>query len=296
MTAMRSILMLVLTPLLAAATQVADFEAALAKARETKAPVAVFIHGSDWNRPGEELLKVWNDPRLAESAGAATLLVAIDRKENPTDADKATTQRNAKCAPPVGSLPAVALYDCEGRLVGVRSGTPEIDAAGGLPATVRLLLAILHKRDDAWARAASATGPQKAVLLAAGLNAMGQGLGPGNIYQNILDQIKVADPKDESGCASACSFNPWSLLGMVFDKVRGNEHAAAEEELAKWGRNSRLGARQRQELHAARFALYQRWPEKKAMAKRALEDMLAVDPKSDLGIAARSYLGQLKDS
>lgn len=294
--AMRPLLLLLGSALLAAAAPVADFATALEQAKSRKAPIAVFIHGSDWNKAGEVYAKAWNDPRLAEAAGADTLLVAIDRKENPTQAETTAAKRNDACQPPARSLPAVALYDSGGRLVAVRSGIEEIRAAGGLPGTVKSMLAALRQRDSLWQRAAGTSGPQKATLLGGGLDAMDQGLGPKNLYQPVLDEMKKADPADQSGYIGKYTFSSWKLLGMVMDKAKQNEQAAAERELAAWARNTRLNARQRQELHAARFALYQRWPEKKSQTRDALEDMRKADPKSDLGLAAASYLKQLKDS
>lgn len=293
---MRSAFLLLTASLLAHAAPVADFETALAQAKSAKAPIAVFIHGSDWNKPGETIAKAWNDPRMADAAGAATLLVSIDRKESPTDAEKEAAKRNEKCQPPYRSLPAVALYDSEGRLVATRSGIAEIQAAGGLPASLKSMLAILTERDALWKRADGSQGVQRATLLGGGLDRMNQGLGPKNVYQPVLDGMKKADPKDDSGYIGKYTFSQDALLSMVEDKAKKNEQAAAEEELAKWNRNTRLSPRQRQELHATRFALYQRWPEKKSSARNALEDMRKVDPKSDLGLAAASYLKQLKDS
>lgn len=295
-TAMRAFILLLLTILSAAAGHVADFETALAHAKQARAPVAVFIHGSDWNRPGEAMLAIWNDPRIRDSAGDGTLLVTIDRRENPAAADGDLAKRNSACQPPVRSLPAVALYDSEGRFVIARSGTPEIEASGGLPASIKAMTALLAKRDDLWKRAAGAAGPRKAALLAAGLELMNQGLGPGNIYQPVLDEIKSADPGDSGGHVARLGFSHWKLLGMVMEKAKQGKHAEAEAELAEWNRMGGLSARQKQELHATRFALYQRWPEKKAMARKALEDMRAVDPKSDLGLAAESYIKLLKDA
>jgi hypothetical protein len=284
------------TSLLAAAAPVADFDTALEQAKSSKAAIAVLIRGSDWNKPGEAAAKTWNDPRFVEAAGSTTLLVSIDRKESPNDAEKEAAKRNDKCQPPYRSLPAVALYDCEGRLVSVRSGMNEIQAGGGLSASVKAMHAVLNDRDTLWKRAAGSSGVQRASLLGGGLDRMNQGLGPKNIYQPVLDDMKKADPKDDSGYVGKYTFSRDALLGMVMDKAKNNEQAAAEAELAKWIRNTRLSPLQRQELHAARFALYQRWPEKKSSAKNALEDMRKVDPKSELGLAAASYLKQLKDS
>ena len=293
---MRSLIILLVTSLLAAAAPVADFATALEQAKSTKAAIAVFIHGSDWNKAGEALAKTWNDPRFSEAAGNTTLLVSIDRKESPTAAETEAAKRNEGCQPPYRSLPAVALYDGDGRLVAVRSGVTEIQAGGGLPATVKSMHAVMTERDALWKRATAASGTQRASLLGGGLDRMNQGLGPKNIYQPVLDDMKKSDPKDASGYIGKYTFSQGALLDMVMDKSKKNEQAAAEEELAKWNRNTRLSPRQRQELHAARFALYQRWPEKKSSARNALEDMRKADPKSELGLAAASYLKQLKDS
>jgi hypothetical protein len=67
-------------------------------------------------------------------------------------------------------------------------------------------------------------------------------------------------------------------------------YAEAETEFAKWDRNPRLSPTQRQELQAAKFALYQRWPEKKNEVRPSLEKMRDIDPKSDLGQAAANYI------
>ncbi len=54
-----------------------------------------------------------------------------------------------------------------------------------------------------------------------------------------------------------------------------------------------LAKSQRQEALAARFALYQRWPEKKADLPAVLKEIERLDPKSELGEAATSYLALL---
>lgn len=294
--AMRTAILFLTTCLVLSAAPVADFTTALEQAKANKAPIAVFLHGSDWNKAGETLLKAWNDPRFSDVVGKDLLLVSIDQKENPGEADKAAAKRNEVCQPPYRSLPAVALYDSEGRLVAARSGAAELRESGGLPATVKSMRAVLTDRDSLWKRASGSAGVQRASLYGAGLDRMNQGLGPKNLYQPILDEIRKADPNDQSGYIGKYTFNRDALLGMVMDKAAKNEQSVAELELSKWLRNTRLSARQIQELHATRFALYQRWPEKKSQARNALEEMRKADPKSDLGLAAASYLKQLKDS
>ena len=293
---MRVICLYMMLVVMATAAVVDDFAAALVQAKSSKLPVVVMIHGSDWNKPGELVSQAWSAPAFVKSMQSAALMVAIDRKESPTADDLALAKRNESCGMPIRSLPAIGMFDADGRLVAVRSGMAEIQASGGMEATVKSMLRMLTERDALWKRAVGSAGQDKAVLLGNGLDRMNQGLGHKNCYQSVLDEIKKADPTDRSGYVGKYTFSSWALLGMVMDKAGKKEQPAAEQELAKWVKNTRLSSLQRQELHAARFALYQRWPEKKSSARGALEDMRKEDPKSELGMAAASYLKQLKDS
>lgn len=291
---MRPLLFLILSCAVVHAARVPDFTAALEQAKAKQSPIAVYFHGSDWNKPGEKLLAVWNDPRFETGLDPAMPLVAIDRKESPSPADEELAKRNAACDPPLRSLPALALFDPEGRLVASLAGTPEIDKAGGLPRALAGMLAVLKDRDLAWDRARKSSGLARANLLGAGLDRMAIGLGPKNVYQPVFDELKKADPKDQSGYLAKYTFSSRALLDMVMKRTEAGEQSEAEKELAALARQPRLDKKQLQELHAARFALYQRWPDKKDQSRRALEDMRRADPKSDLGLAAGRYAEQLE--
>ncbi|MGC4015704.1 MAG: hypothetical protein QM755_14450 [Luteolibacter sp.] len=273
--------------------RVADFTAALEQAKGSKADIAVFIHGSDWNRPGETVAKIWNDPRFLSSVGADVLLTDIDRKEAPNDADKALAKRNEKGNAEVRSVPAVVLFDCDGRLVGSLAGTAEIEAAGGLIPATKKLLATRRDRDDFWKNASGASGMMKAGRLGQGLDRMNLGLGPKGVYKPVFEEMKKADPEDKSGYIAKYSFSGEKLVDLALEKAEKKEYAEAEKELDKWSANPRLSPKQKQEVEAARFALYQRWPEKKDKVRPTLEKMRDVDPKSDLGQAAANYIEML---
>lgn len=274
--------------------RVTDFTAALEKAKSSKASIAVFVHGSDWNRPGEEVAKIWTDSRFLSSLGAGVLLVDIDRKEVPTDAEKAVAKLNENGNPQVRSIPAVAVYDDDGRMVGSFSGTAEIESAGGLLNATKKLLSIRRERDDFWKSANGASGMMKAGRLGQGLDCMNLGLGPKGIYKPILEEMTKADPEDKSGYVGKYTFSAEKLVDLAIDRAEKKDFEAADKEFAKWDANTRLSPRQKQELQAARFALYQRWPEKKSALKPLLEKMRDIDPKSELGQAAVNYLEMLK--
>jgi hypothetical protein len=270
-----------------------DFTAALERAKSSKSGIAVLVRGSDWNRPGEAVAKIWNDPRFVAAVGSGVLLVEIDRKENPAPEDEARMKRNAAGNPDVRSIPAVAFYDDEGRLVGSFSGLAEIDAAGGILAATKKLAAVRRQRDEFWATAKSASGMMKAGRLGQGLDAMGIGLGPKGVYKPVLEEMRKADPDDKSGYIAKYTFHSEALVNLALDKAKSGDFQAAETEFEKWEANPRLSPRQKQELAAARYALYQRWPEKKREIAPLLTKMRDIDPDSELGRAAANYLKML---
>ncbi len=270
--------------------RVADFTTAAAQAKTSKSDIVVFVHGSDWNRPGEVVAKIWNDARFLSAVGSGVLLVDLDRKENQSDGEKEAIKKNEAGNPPVRSLPAVALYDAEGRLVGTVSGTEELAAAGGLLAATKKLLVTRRERDDLWKAADGAAALIKAGKLGQGLDRMNLGLGPKGIYKPVLEEIRKADPEDKSGYVGKYTFSNDALVGLALKAAETKNYAEAETEFAKWDRNPRLSSTQRQELQAAKFALYQRWPEKKNEVRPILEKMRDIDPKSDLGQAAANYI------
>jgi hypothetical protein len=123
---------------------------------------------------------------------------------------------------------------------------------------------------------------------------MNQGLGHKNVYKPILDEITKADPQDQSGYTAKYSFPGHNLAPHILDTfVKDKKFKEAEAELLRWHRNPHLSPEQRQQLHAARFALYRAWPEKSAMVRTALEDMVKEAPASDLGLSAKNYLLEL---
>lgn len=273
--------------------RVTDFTAALDRTKSSKAVIAVLVRGSDWNRPGEIAAKTWNDPRFLSSIGSGVLLLDLDRKENPTDADKALAKLNEKGNPAVRSIPAIALYDSEGRLIGSFSGTAEIDGAGGLLPATKRLLATSRERDEFWKSANGSSGMMKAGRLGQGLDRMDIGLGPKGIYKSVLEEMRKADPEDKSGYVGKYTFSAEGLVDLALDKAEKKEFAEADKEFSRWETNPRLSPKQRQQLQAARFALYQRWPEKKPEIGSLLEKMRDIDPKSGLGRAASNYLQML---
>lgn len=288
-----SVLLLCFSLLAAAAERAADFPAALERAKTGGQDIAVLFHGSDWCLPGRRLAGQWQSEPFLRAAGKDLLLVEIDRKENPTPADEALAKLNEACPVSPRSLPALALFDRDGRLVALREGTPELDALGRPEQAIQRAVEVRKKRDELWKRAEGMRGPQKAGGLAAGLDLLGLGAGPKGVYQPVIEEIRKADPEDRSGALARFTFPGRKLLDTALSQAGAGKFAEADQEIESWLRKPQLAKSQRQEALAARFALYQRWPEKKSGVTAVLKEIERPDPKSELGEAASSYLVML---
>ena len=253
----------------------------------------MLFHGSDWCLPGKKLADYWKTENFAKFAGDDLLIVDIDRKESPTAEGEAAAKRNEACVVKPRSLPAIALFDHEGRLVALREGTPELDSLGKPEQAIQRAREVRKKRDDFWKKAEGARGPQKASLLASGLDLLGLGTGPKNVYQPVVEEIRKADPEDRSGALARYTFPGRKLLEKAVSDGKDGKFAETDAEISSWIKKPQLTKEQRQEALAAQFALYQRWPAKKAELPGVLREIEKLDPKSELGTAAKAYLAML---
>ncbi|WP_265594392.1 hypothetical protein [Haloferula sp. BvORR071] len=285
--------MVALAAVATAAERAEDFPAALEKAKKGGQDVAVLFHGSDWCQAGKKYADHWKAEGFPAAAGDELLILDIDRKESPDAADEKLAKRNEACVVKPRSLPAIALFDREGRLVALREGTPELDTLGKPEQVIQKAVELRKKRDDLWKKAEGARGPQRAGMLAAGLDLLGLDTGPKNAYQPVVKQMQEADPEDRSGGIARYTFPGRKLLDDAVDQGKAGKFKEADEEIGGWLKKPQLSKAQRQEALAARFALYQRWPEKKTELPALLKEINKLDPKSDLGEAANSYLAIL---
>ncbi len=279
---------------LPAAERAGDFAAALEESKKGGQDIAVLFHGSDWCLPGRPYADHWKSEAFLSAAGDDLLVLDIDRRESPGPDDEASAERNEACPVKPRSLPALALFDREGRLVALHEGTPALDGLGRPELAIRHAVELRKKRDEIWKRAAGERGTRKAGLLAQGLELIGLGAGPKGIYQPVIEEIRKADPDDRSGALGRFTFPGRKLLDMAVSKGKAGEFVDADAEIAVWLKKTQLAKSQRQEAFAARFALYQRWPEKKAELPAVLKEIERLDPKSDLGQAAAAYLELLQ--
>lgn len=193
---------LLLLPL-SAATWTSDFDAALKEAKASSKTVIIDFTGSDWCAWCIKLRKeVFDQPEFEAAAKDKFVLLELDYPKDKARVTEAVAKQNEGLLKryPIKGYPTILLCDGEGRpfaATGYQAGGP----ANYLP-HLDELLAKRSARDKAFAEAEAKAGVEKAKLLIAALE--GLQLEPAMIatnYAETTEQIKKADPQDETGFA-----------------------------------------------------------------------------------------------
>ena len=180
-----------------------DIDAAKKSASESKKDLLIDFTGSDWCGWCIKLNdEVFKHDAFKTGVKDSFVLVEIDfpreKGKLPEDVRKRNTELGEKYA--VQGYPTILLCDAEGKpyaATGYEEGGPE-KYVGHL----NELRKNKSKRDEAFAKAAKASGLEKAKVLIAALDAMKvDEKVAANFYGDIAAQIRAADPKDETGFA-----------------------------------------------------------------------------------------------
>jgi thioredoxin-related protein len=180
-----------------------DIDAAKKSASESKKDLLIDFTGSDWCSWCIKLNdEVFKHDAFKASVKDSFVLVEIDfpreKGKLPEDVRKRNTELGDKYA--VQGYPTILLCDAEGKpyaATGYEEGGPEKYVSH-----LNELRKNKSKRDEAFAKAAKASGVEKAKVLIAALDAMKvDEKVVANFYGDIAAQIRAADPKDETGFA-----------------------------------------------------------------------------------------------
>ncbi len=178
-----------------------DFAAAKKEAAESKKDLLIDFTGSDWCgwciKLNEE---VFSQDSFKAGVKDKFVLVELDYPNDKSKLSAETIKQNEelKIAYPVRGYPTILLADADGKpfaATGYQEGGPE--------AYVKHLDELRAKkitRDNSFATASKASGVEKAKALVAALGAMGlKDAMVSKFYGDVAEQIKTADPKDETG-------------------------------------------------------------------------------------------------
>lgn len=175
-----------------------DFEAAKQKAAAENKDLLVDFTGSDWCGWCIKLVdEVFKHDAFKQGAADNFVLVELDFPQDKSKLDEATQKQNEMLQKKysIQGFPTILLLDDQGRpyaQTGYQAGGPEkyLSHLDGL-------LAVKTKRDEALKAAEKLEGPAKAKSLVEALKLLPEG--QLSHYSEIIQQIAILDPKDESG-------------------------------------------------------------------------------------------------
>lgn len=218
----------------APSTPVETFPAALAEAKSSGKPIAVFIHGSNWHPASKRYRKtLWNPQKLNPHLKNEIILTHINvpqllDKEESKAFNESVKPWNRKT---VSSYPALQLYAADGHLLKTYQGkeililnSPEtignhINHIARHAATRTQLLEKIKS-------ARSQQDKAQETKLLSKLTSL-----PINREPKILDQFKAADPSDSSGWQARLSFNDWDYIRHISNLISKKEISKARADI-----------------------------------------------------------------
>lgn len=261
-----------------------DFEKASAKVKEEG--YVIFAYADGWDRYSEKMCKALLKAKSVNSALGSAVVMEVGVPQNPSEARlEAQKKQLGKLALPkpsgMVSYPAVVFYDSNGRYYSIICGKEMVfPEPADLAKSIKARLTGLEKQQELLKKAESAAGVEKARLL-------GQAASIPNIERpdKVVDQIKKADPQDQSGYVRSLSLNPWAFVEGLVKKSTPEEALAKLEEMLK---DSAYTADQKQFFYAAMIGFHRRSKSAadKAKIPALAEKMRELNPESDLGRAA----------
>lgn len=195
----------------AAATQVQDGDAALAKAG--KDGIIIFTYAEGWDKFSKQLaLKYMASDAIKRASGDAALLALPCYDGSPADqAEKLASTLGELKVPTVLSYPAIIILDAKGRHASTIQGR---DMTAYTTESVAKILAArlkdLKQQNELIEQAEKASGPAKAKLLGKAATMPNMVAPPDH-----LKQIKEADPEDVSGVTRGLTTDEWKISAQV---------------------------------------------------------------------------------
>ena len=270
-----------------------DFAAAKKEAAVSKKDLLIDFTGSDWCGWCIKLNKeVFSQEPFKVGVKDKFVLVELDYPQDKSKLSAETIKQNEELQKkyPVQGFPTILLTDTDGKpyaTTGYQAGGPE--------AYVKHLDELRAKklvRDESFATAAKAVGVEKAKALVAALAAMGlEDAMIAEFYGDVAEQIKTADPKDETGFAkkSAAKARLATFQSELEACGQKDDHEGALALVDKAVKEGGFSTEDTQQIMLTRAMIFNQ-QKKFDQALKALDEAKAFAPDSEM--AAR--MGDIK--
>ncbi len=279
---------------------VTDYQQACKLAKARGKDLLLGFTGYDWCNWCQRLRQeVFANESFQQKAPQAFVLVQVDFPRHQQQA-AALRKQNRELRERFGihAYPTIYLADAAGRpyaRTGYRQVGPEIYLGHLLE-----LREIRKKRDDEFQKAADAKGPERARYLAAGLDSLARGI-PLDDYLPIIDKILALDPDDKESLKTRYTEVKRRVAQeAAMRRLTGQLDALAAQK--QWPEILAAVARFRQGSKPAGNMLQQLvWIEaialleqdQKPQARAKFEEVIKLDPNSDLGKQAKKAIQAL---
>jgi len=259
-----------------------SYEEGLKLAANEHRDLLIFVHGSDWCRPGERFKQsIWDDPKFATSLGDGFVRLSVDVLENPSEAQAEELSKRTKgFKVKFRTYPVLLLIDASGDIYETIAGS---NYPQTLQETVDQISAARRDREirDYFAQQAKKAkdNAEKASLLFEALQ-----VDAGN-QQKLLTLLKQADPKDEAGFLANVTFDRNKMLADSRALAANGKHKEAIQSLNEMLQES-LEVEQQQWIRTAMGQVYRAWKGHEKEAYDAYMSAHELNPQSVPGIAS----------
>jgi len=269
-----------------------DFEAAKKQAASEKKDLLIDFTGSDWCSWCIKLNdEVFKHDAFKTGVKDKFVLVELDYPKDKSKLSEETQKQNEELQGKYGiqGFPTILLCDAEGKpfaKTGYQPGGPEKYVA-----QLDELRAKKDTRDKSFADAAKAEGPAKAKALIAALDAMElEDETVGAFYSDVVDQIKTADPKDESGFAKKLAAKEkFSAFEKKLNESKDHDEALAFVEKSVGD----FEGEQKQQIVAIKAQIYA-MTGKFDEALKTIDEAKAIAPESEMAAQFEGFKKQLE--
>lgn len=267
-----------------------DYAAAKKKAAETKKDLLLEFTGSDWCPPCMELTKeVLSQDAFTSGAETKFVLVVLDYPRDESKLTEQLKEQNARLATQYGieAFPTVVLADAAGRPYARTGFQP-----GGPDAYLKHLdelQALRKERDATLAAGRKLEGVDKAKALQNALAEFPDAIVEA-FYQDVAAEVEAADPKDETGFRKARAYRRdvaayEERVTTLFDEQNFEDVLKEADRFMQTHQPTGLD---KQHIMMARIMAYAETG-RKDDALKALAEMKAVAPESELGLQADRF-------
>jgi thioredoxin-related protein len=276
-----------------------DFAASQKEAAESKKDLLIDFTGSDWCGWCIKLKEeVFSQDEFKAGVKDKFVLVELDYPRDKSKLSEDTIKQNEELSEKyqVQGFPTILLADAEGRpfaKTGYQPGGPEAYLKH-----LEELRANKSARDEAFEAAAKVEGVEKAKALAAALDAMDLDDGmASNFYGDVVEQIKAADPQDETGFlkAEATKLRIEKFQAELNEFAQNQDFDGALAHVDKTLAEGGFAADETQQMMMTRAVILAQ-QSKFDEALKAVDDAKAVAPESELIAGIDNFKKQLESA